>query len=137
MSGSYDHLLLGETRYWRVYLHEQQGYIGRVYVWAKRDGVIDPCDLTLWELVDLWRLVRRIKHALTMIFKPDLFNYACFANEAPHCHVHIIPRYKQPVEFNGRHFHDTRWGKNYAPYPKASFSAEMLESIRQAILQAF
>jgi len=141
-------LITAEYRYWKVYLHEQQQYLGRVYVSAKRDDASGFAGTAYWrhsfqamnkgECEELFEIVMpKIQYALCELWLPDRFNYAELENEWEHLHVHIIPRYKAPRMFDGITFTDTRWGKNYAPYDKAfKVPKETLMSIRDKIQQA-
>lgn len=81
--------------------------------------------------------VNDIYVALKKLWVPDRLNYTNFANEWPHCHLHVIPRYATPREVEGIEeveFTDENWGRNYSPYdkdfiiPDAAFNV-----IRQAI----
>ena len=77
-----------------------------------------------------------IKKALSDLFKPDKMNYAALSNTSPKIHVHLVPRYKDPREFNGCIFEDARYGKNYAPYDKSfQLEMDMLLKIRDALAQ--
>lgn len=73
-----------------------------------------------WE--EFGKIVQTMEKALAGIFKPSLFNWSCFKNAAfrsenpdPEIHWHFIPRYKEPVKYNGTIFHDPDFG--YVPQP--------------------
>lgn len=110
-----------EFKNWVVYLHPYQCYLGRTYLWAKREDAFDYMEMTQHEWDDFRYLGVYVKNVLDEIFSPDMFNYAALGNVAPHLHVHIIPRYKKARYFQGIEFKDTRWGENYAPYDKDFF----------------
>lgn len=60
-------------------------------------------DLTLKEQMACWIVANKVKTILQEKFNPDGFNIGININEAagqtvPHCHIHIIPRYKSDVE---------------------------------------
>lgn len=137
-------LIASEYQYWKVYLHEQQQYLGRVYVSAKREEASgfagtymrhDFLAMNRSEREELFEIVMpKVKYALYELWRPDRFNYAELENEWEHLHIHIIPRYETPRMFDGITFTDTRWGKNYAPYDKAfKVPEETLMSIRDKI----
>lgn len=112
----FEKLKIADCKYWSVYLHTNQYYLGRVYVWAKRDDAIDLMEATHEEIKELIEIGNEIKRSLGEMFQPDLMNYSSLGNETNHLHVHIIPRYKSPREFDGIEFIDERWGKNPSPY---------------------
>ena len=45
-----------------------------------------------------------------------MFNYATLGNVVNHVHLHLIPRYKEEMIFDGITFKDKNWGRNYASY---------------------
>jgi diadenosine tetraphosphate (Ap4A) HIT family hydrolase len=60
-------------------------------------------DLTLKEQTACWIVVNKLKNILQEKFRPDGFNIGININEDAgqtilHCHIHIIPRYKNDVE---------------------------------------
>lgn len=59
-------------------------------------------DLSFHEQAACWIMVNKVKEELQKIFNPDGFNIGININEdagqtIPHCHIHIIPRYKGDV----------------------------------------
>ncbi|WP_298393721.1 HIT family protein [Flavobacterium sp.] len=60
-------------------------------------------DLTLKEQMACWIVANKVKTILQEKFNPDGFNIGINIKEeagqtVPHCHIHIIPRYKGDVE---------------------------------------
>ena len=133
--GDYDKLKIERYTYWTLYLHDKQSYLGRCYIALNRSGILDPfADITRQEKDELESIVLKTQAALDKLYKPDLYNYANFRNSWPHCHWHIIPRYKAPRLLNNQEFVDENWGKNYAPYDRNfKLSDELLESIKKDI----
>lgn len=65
--------------------------------------VSDYFDLTFKEQSACWFLVNLVKTELQKTHQPDGFNIGINSGEAagqtvPHCHIHIIPRYKGDME---------------------------------------
>lgn len=113
---NYKQLKIKEFNFWIVYLHTNQYFLGRVYIWSKRQGLVDLMDITNEEREELFEIGRLLKNALGEIFHPDLFNWTSLGNLSTQCHIHLIPRYASTRNFAGLTFEDGRWGKNYAPY---------------------
>ncbi len=105
-----------EYNHWEVYLHKNQCYLGRVYIWAKREDAVDLMQMTSEEREELFDVGHSVNKSLAELFKPNLMNYAALGNISTHLHLHVIPRYASPRQFEGIKFVDDRWGKNYAPY---------------------
>ncbi len=129
----YEQYAIKEYKHWVVYLHPDQSYLGRVYVWAKRENALDFFEMTLQENEELFFIVSQLKTALRTAFSPDHYNYAALANEARHMHLHIIPRYKKTRTFNRVIFRDTRWGKNYVPHEATSLEENIIMKIKETI----
>lgn len=131
----YETLKIRSYSYWDVYLHENQCYLGRVFVLLKDDaGVEDFLEISPEAQKEFFKVGKDIKKALKHLFQPDRMNYAALSNTSSKIHVHLVPRYKDPREFQGKTFHDTRWGKNYAPYDKSYVIEEsLLFQIRDAL----
>ena len=134
-SMDYEQLKIKSYKYWDVYLHENQCYLGRVFVLLREDaGVEDFLSIQGEIREEFFQIGEELKMALKALFQPDKMNYAALSNTSPKIHVHIIPRYSDSRDFGGITFQDTRWGKNYAPYDKAfKLEEETLFEIRDAL----
>lgn len=130
----YERWKISTFTYWAVYLHaEHPNYLGRLYIWLLRDEA-DLMDVTLEEREELFLIGSRLKMALRKLFQVDCFNWAALGNSTPHCHVHVIPRYKTKRVYQGEVFCDYQWGKNYAPYDiKFAVPERVLETMRDEI----
>jgi diadenosine tetraphosphate (Ap4A) HIT family hydrolase len=131
----YDLLKIKSYKHWEVYLHENQCYLGRVFVLLKNDEIVEDFLAIEGEVRDeFFAIGEQVKAALKTLFKPDKMNYAALSNTSEKIHVHLVPRYKEAREFSGTTFKDTRWGKNYAPYDRDFVLAEpILFKIRDAL----
>lgn len=120
---------------------ENQYYLGRMYLWAKREGKIDMTEMTPDERHELWEVVGKVRASLLKMFQPDLFNWAFLQNDESHghhLHLHIIPRYKTVRDFAGITFTDDNWGRNYTPYPKdfnipEETTSQILDAVKKAL----
>lgn len=113
MNNDFFKLLIKEYKYWDVYLHDNQGYLGRCVVWCKRENALDLTDATPEEQKELFEVLRLLREALAKAFQTDWFNYAFLGNEIHHLHGHFIPRYASQREFSGTIFEDKLYGQNY------------------------
>lgn len=129
----YSKYIIKNYRYWSVQVHSNQEYLGRCAVWSKREGVLDLTDTTKDEQEELFMILRELKTAIINSFKPNWFNYSFLENETKHLHGHVVPRYENPVEFNGIMFVDKFWGHNFRLDPNFVTSPELLEAIRLKI----
>jgi diadenosine tetraphosphate (Ap4A) HIT family hydrolase len=132
---TYDQFRIMQGNAWDVYISERGGNnLGRLYLWLKRDGIIDYDELTDAERDELLQLHRTFKKALRQ-FQPDgPLNFAYLANEESHghhCHYHLVPRYKEPRVFNGVEFIDVSWGH---PWTSAGMDSELAISVRKQIM---
>lgn len=131
----YQHLVLYEGACWRVYLHEQQNYLGRVYLWLTTRHVPNHqfYDLDQHELRELQQLLAAYHLAITQLWEPHTLNYYWAGNHAAHHdghgHLHVIPRYKSAPVLEGYGFPDHRFGKNHSPYEKRKIPEWLTENI--------
>ena len=131
----YEQLKIKSYKYWDLYLHENQCYLGRTFVQLKEEEGVDDFLAIDGDVRDEFFLIgQEMKTALNTLFKPDKMNYAALSNTSPVIHVHIIPRYQEQREFADLLFKDSRWGQNYAPYDKSfTIDQDVLFQIRDAI----
>jgi diadenosine tetraphosphate (Ap4A) HIT family hydrolase len=134
-SMDYDRLKIKSYKHWDLYLHDNQCYLGRVFVLLKETESAEDFLAIEGEVRDEFFFIgQEVKVALNTLFKPDKMNYAALSNTSPAIHVHIVPRYKEAREFAGTVFKDTRWGQNYAPYDRSFVLQEsILLEIRDAL----
>ena len=118
MESKFEQFALYEFNNWKLYMHENQCYLGRMYALHKSSEDVDILSLNNSDFSDLHKVVVMAKTALDSIFFPDRFNYAVLGNVFQRLHLHIIPRYKTARFFKGIQFVDENWGKNYAPYSR-------------------
>ena len=130
-----DLLKVKSYKHWDLFLHENQCYIGRVYLLLKnQEGVEDFLSIEGETREEFFRIGEELKKALKVLFQPDKMNYAALSNTSEHIHVHFVPRYKEGREFGGMVFNDARWGKNYAPYDRSfALPESILFQIRDAL----
>lgn len=125
--------LIKDYKYWSIFVHENQGALGRVYVWCKRKDALDLPDVTEEEQKELFKILREMEKVLTKAFNPDVFNYAFLGNATRHLHGHIVPRYSKPVEFDGQIFVDKNWGHNYRTDPDFITTDKLLVAVKEKI----
>lgn len=72
----YDQLKIKTYKHWDVYLHENQCYLGRVFVQLKDNkGVEDFLDIDGEVREEFFLIGSKIKSALKILFQPDKMNY--------------------------------------------------------------
>lgn len=129
----YADLLISEAGGWRIYLHEDQHYLGRCYIWSTRQGHIHLGDTTIEDWLELRVQFRKLENAIRSLWKPDRFNHAVLGNLSARVHMHVIPRYRLPREALGITFVDGRWNQNCFPSDRLSLSRSQLHHLRDRI----
>jgi len=128
----FEHLLLKEYAFWKVYLHsEQYPYVGRCYAAATRADAHEYLDLTREEheefsmiIVPSWLFAVK---SLFPVHKPNI----CFlGNTWNHAHGHLIPRYARQFMYEGIEFIDPNPKGNYAPYMKRDMGIIFLQQVK-------
>lgn len=129
----FDRLKVKEFKQWVVHLSPNQSYLGWCDISLKRH-LEDIFEVTREEAEELVVIVEKIKKAIRASFHNDIFNYTSLGNRGRHVHLHLVPRYSEPVEFSGQNFVDARWGQNYSPYDKSfNVSREITNKIIKTI----
>ena len=129
----YSKNLIKDYKYWSLYVHDNQGVLGRTYVWCKREDAMDLPDATPDEQKELFEILQKMEKVLQKTFKPDMINYAFLGNFTHHLHGHILPRYAKTVEFNGETFVDKNWGHNYKTDPTFVTTPELLGAVKKRL----
>jgi diadenosine tetraphosphate (Ap4A) HIT family hydrolase len=133
MSDKYAQFLIKDYKYWSIYIHENQSYLGRCVVWCKRENALDLTEATQDEQAELFNILNDLKNSVVQAFRPDWFNYSFLGNETRHLHGHFIPRYAKPKEFMGVKFEDSLWGHNYKTDHSFKTPENVLAGIQQKI----
>lgn len=127
-----------ETNYWKLYLSEDQAYVGRSYLNLK-EHKSSLAELSAAEWQDYQELVRKIEPAYKLAFAAELLNWSLLMNNAsvegstPHVHWHIRPRHSKPVEINGETFTDELFGYHYDDDLRRETTPETLSAITSKI----
>lgn len=129
--------LVKDYTYWSVYVHENQGYLGRCVVWCKREGALDLADATPGEQKELFKVLSDLKKVSKECFNPDWLNYAFLGNKIRHLHGHFIPRYAQLKTFESVVFEDKLYGRNYKTDHGFVTSEELLQKIKNVLVVAY
>eukprot|EP01098_Paradermamoeba_levis_P002931 TRINITY_DN1386_c0_g1_i1.p1 TRINITY_DN1386_c0_g1~~TRINITY_DN1386_c0_g1_i1.p1 ORF type:complete len:145 (-),score=24.54 TRINITY_DN1386_c0_g1_i1:110-544(-) len=133
--GLFARFLIKEYQHWKLFLCDDQSFLGRTYLWAKRTDDVDIIEMTDEERNEFFAVGAKLKAAINALYHPARLNYAALSNEAHHLHVHILPRYNEDREIYGILFKDTN--KGGPPWPgRKDFvvSEETLQKIRADIL---
>ncbi len=124
-----------ETAFWSVFLSDEQDYIGRCILVLKRHcGSMSELTVNEWE--ELRKLICKVETCLKMVLGATLCNWSCLMNSFykesepdPHLHIHVRPRYDEPVMVNGRTYIDCEFGHHYAVEKGGEISDEDREEV--------
>ena len=133
MAEDFSKNLMKEYKYWDIYVHKNQGYLGRCVVWCKRKEALDLTDATPEEQKEFFLILRYLKEASKKVFQPDWFNYSFLGNETRHLHAHVIPRYAKPKTFMNIVFEDKLYGHNYKTDHNFKTSVELLSEVKNRL----
>jgi len=114
--------LLIKNRNWSVYLADEQDYIGRCIVVLNRHcGCLS--ELTDDEWMELKHMIKKLETCFKTVLGAELCNWSCLLNSFykkpipdPHLHLHVRPRYKNPVTLNGNQYVDEEFAHHYDPH---------------------
>ena len=94
-----------ETKYTRVFLNRDQKHIGRCVVELKNHKT-EYFEMSPEERVDFFDTVSRVSKAIYNAFGAAKINYATFGDLVPHVHMHVVPKYKDGLQW-GSPFDDS------------------------------
>jgi diadenosine tetraphosphate (Ap4A) HIT family hydrolase len=99
-----------EDPHWTIAVNRNQNLIGRLIVVLRRP-LESVTLLSAAEWSELHWHIRRTRAALDQLLRPDQYNYAFLMNADVQVHLHVIPRYRRPREWNGDTFIDPDFGE--------------------------
>lgn len=112
--------LLYESDNWRVFLADEQDYIGRCILVLKRHCP-SLAELNEDEWSELLKHIKKLEKCFKTLFHVDLCNWSCLMNSffkednpCPHLHIHVRPRYKNPIIINESVYSDEDFGHHYS-----------------------
>jgi diadenosine tetraphosphate (Ap4A) HIT family hydrolase len=109
-----------DTVHWEIKLNDDQHYLARCVVVLRRDcGELS--EVTDEEFMALLEIIRYLEKGIKEEFGATMFNWTCLMNDAyketndlkPRVHLHVRPRYKEKVKFEGVEFEDTEFAHHY------------------------
>lgn len=118
-----------ELAYSRVFLNRDQKHRGRCVVQFKEHKT-EYFQLTPEENAGFFAELSKVAKAVWELYQPDKLNYATFGDGVLHVHVHLVPKYKDGLNW-GEPFDDS--------LPKKLLSdgeyEEMIEQLRETIMK--
>jgi diadenosine tetraphosphate (Ap4A) HIT family hydrolase len=135
--------ILFETNHWFVSLWENQYYLGRASIEYKDVSKRHLSELSEEEVLELFSLIKKYEIALKKTFNTTNFNWTCLMNNSykeknkdnpDPLHIHILPRYKDTVEFNGEVFKDEVFANHYDKTKEKYIDKEFLIVLADKIL---
>ena len=115
-NNKFEDFSLSTYEYWDLQLfRDDQYYLGRTIIVLRERHIEDITDLTVPEREELFDvIIPDLQSALTETFQPDNYNYTSLGDDCSHLHIHVIPRYQNAIEFNGRTFSDEYWNNTHS-----------------------
>lgn len=118
---------VGKLPHSTLFILKNQNHLGRVVV-AFDGHCKEVFDIPESERAGFFNDIARVAKAMQEIFNPDKINYGMFGDTVPHIHMHIVPKYKDQLQWG--HFFwdkgnpevtlsDAEYAKMVADYKKA------------------
>ena len=139
-----DQVIIKETNHWYITLWNNQYYLGRASIAYKDLSKRHLSELENEEILELFSLIKKYELALQETFNTTNFNWTCLINnqykeknkDNPEpLHLHVWPRYRDIVEFNGEMFKDEVFAHHYDKYKEKYINRDFLVNIADAILE--
>lgn len=123
--------LIKEYAHWVTMVSREQHTAGTIIIMLKRH-IVRFSAISGNELSELQQVQLSLENSLDNLFKPQLYNYLQCGNSVEHLHIHLIPRYKQPVLFANRVYTDHNFGDSIKESIEIE-SQEIIEELSKAI----
>lgn len=112
--------LLFKTRFWCVYLANNQNYPGRCIIPLRRH-CLSLSEITEQEILELHKIIKLLENIWKKELNATNFNWTCLMNGGyskkpynPHVHFHFIPRFEEFYVTENGNFYDTKFGNHYS-----------------------
>ncbi len=115
-------------RYSDVFLNRDQKHRGRCIV-ALKEHKTEYFQLTPEENAGYFEELSRVAKAIWELYHPDKLNYATFGDGVPHVHVHVVPKYRDGLDW-GQPFDDTHTKELLSE----EAYAQMVQELREKLL---
>ena len=102
--------LLREYRSWVVLLRPAQPTLGSLILACKEDATSLGA-VSAAAYAELATATAELEHALRTAFNFQKINYLALMMVDPHVHFHVIPRYSEPLQFEGATHRDATFPK--------------------------
>ena len=130
----YPQTLVHEYEHWCVLLRPAQVTLGSLVMICKEDAK-QFCDISGDAFCQMKQVTGDIEANLKKFRKWDKMNYLMLMMVDPQVHFHVIPRYGETQEFEGRKYPDTGWPAvpqlGDAITPQAPEFAKLLEVLKE------
>ena len=83
-----------------LYLNRNQAHKGRVIL-ACDEHIPTISELSSEKAIAFFGAVHKVCKALTKVFSPDQINIGMYGDTVTHAHCHIVPKYKDEIDWNG------------------------------------
>ena len=84
-----------------LYLFREQTHPGRCIVAFNQGHIGNLFDLSEAQRAELMEDLSAASAAIQKVFSPDKINTAAFGDKVPHIHFHLVPKYKDGVNWGG------------------------------------
>lgn len=132
----FQQLKISPGKYWDLFLHTDQGLLGRCYFEYKGEES-SLMRVPETAMLELRANGERLERVLEELFHPDLFNHQSLNNQTRHLHVHVLPRYREEREFLGIHFRDQNFAEAYSGRSPLLLHPMMVIRIRDTVAEKY
>lgn len=122
--------VIKEYKHWVVLFREKQVTLGSVIIMSKHTEQSSLGALSEEAWAEFGTVCKDVEALVRSAFGAEKFNYLALMMYDPEVHFHVVPRYPEPVEFNGMTFIDPDW-----PEATKRIGLDLDQSIKDAIYE--
>ena len=114
-----------------IYLNKDQKHLGRIVV-KLNNHKTEYFQLSEQEQSCFFSDLSIASKAIFNLYKPNKLNYATYGDKAPHLHVHVVPKYKDKLNW-GAPFDDSLEAKKLTDSKYDQMVCEIRKEIERLI----
>ena len=114
-------------------LRPKQVTLGSLVIACKEEA-ISFSTISSEASLEMFVVIKEVEYIMKKLFSFDKINYLGLMMVDKHVHLHVLPRYSNPIIFNGISYKDINWPKAPSLSEELLFSNKEINDLRMLII---